>query len=182
MDTKKRLRHDLLQRRSNLSSDEVRQASQRIVDTLIKTIEWPSIGSLHTYIATPQWNEIDTSGLLEYVWQHWPHILTATTRTTGKGMQSAVFDARSEWQTHSWGMPEPKNGQVLTADYRFDLIIVPVVGFDAQNNRLGLGKGYYDRFLATQPTAQKIGLSYRWARVESLPYEPHDIKLDKVIT
>jgi 5-formyltetrahydrofolate cyclo-ligase len=182
MDAKKRLRHDLLQRRNNLSFEEVRQASRRITDTLIKTIEWSSIGSLHSYMATSQWKEIDTAGLLEYVWQQWPHILTATTQTTDQCMQSVVIDARTKWQMHIWGMPEPKNGQVLPADYQFDLIIVPVVGFDTQNNRLGLGKGYYDRFLTTQTAAQKIGLAYPWAGVEQLPYEPHDIKLDKIIS
>jgi 5-formyltetrahydrofolate cyclo-ligase len=182
MDVKKRLRHDLNQRRNKLSPHEVQQASQRIADTLIKTIAWPKIGSLHTYIATPQWNEIDTTALLDYVWKRWPNILTATTRTTDEGMQSVVIDARTQWQMHNWGMPEPANGQVLPADYQFDLIIVPVVGFDAQNNRLGLGKGFYDRFLATQPTAQKLGLAYSWARLEQLPYESHDIKLDKVVS
>ena len=64
----------------------------------------------------------------------------------------------------------------------FDVIVVPVVGFDRDNNRLGLGGGWYDRFLAGQPDARKIGVAYAWALVpEGLPVEPHDVRLDRVV-
>ena len=65
----------------------------------------------------------------------------------------------------------------------FDVILVPALGFDRDNNRLGLGGGWYDRFVAQQPQAQKIGIAYAWALVEDgIPVEPWDMKLDRVTT
>lgn len=66
---------------------------------------------------------------------------------------------------------------------KFDLIIVPVIAFDMDNNRLGWGAGWYDKFLAAQPRALKIGACYQNGFVpDGIPAEPHDIPLDAVIT
>lgn len=62
------------------------------------------------------------------------------------------------------------------------MIIVPMLGFDGALHRLGYGGGYYDRLLARQATARKIGLCYDLGRLEQLPVEPHDQPLDAVIT
>lgn len=65
---------------------------------------------------------------------------------------------------------------------RYDLIIVPLLGFDSDCHRLGRGSGWYDRFLSQQSTATKIGLSYELSRCNTVPVEPHDITLDMIIT
>ena len=66
---------------------------------------------------------------------------------------------------------------------KYDLIIVPTLAFDKDNYRLGWGGGFYDRLLAAQPQALKIGLCFANGFVEDgLPHEPHDIPLDKIIT
>jgi 5-formyltetrahydrofolate cyclo-ligase len=66
---------------------------------------------------------------------------------------------------------------------KFDLILVPCLAFDKDNYRLGWGGGFYDRFLAAQPKALKIGLCYQNGFVkEGLTHQPHDIPLDKIIT
>jgi len=65
---------------------------------------------------------------------------------------------------------------------QFDLVIVPLLGFDDKGNRLGRGKGWYDRFLALQPKALKVGVALEIQRVESIPVEVHDVALDVVFT
>ena len=65
----------------------------------------------------------------------------------------------------------------------FDVVIMPMLGFDPKTlHRIGYGGGYYDRFLATQPEAQKIGVCYDSAQTTDLPSEPHDIQLNQIIT
>jgi 5-formyltetrahydrofolate cyclo-ligase len=64
----------------------------------------------------------------------------------------------------------------------FDVIIVPMLGFDTSLQRIGWGGGYYDKFLATQPKAKKIGVCYSIGEVERIPAEPHDIPLDMIMT
>lgn len=64
----------------------------------------------------------------------------------------------------------------------FDLIVVPGMAFDAVGNRLGRGKGYYDRFLSQYPQVPKIGVCFDFQRVEEVPTEPTDIPMTEVIS
>jgi 5-formyltetrahydrofolate cyclo-ligase len=62
-----------------------------------------------------------------------------------------------------------------------DVIIVPLAAFDADKNRLGRGKGYYDKFLS-KTSAIKIGAAYKAAEVAKINSEKHDVKMDMIIT
>ena len=63
-----------------------------------------------------------------------------------------------------------------------DVLIVPLVGFTAEGERLGQGGGHYDRWLATRPDVTAIGLAWDCQLVETLPTEPHDRRLDALVT
>ncbi len=63
-----------------------------------------------------------------------------------------------------------------------EVIIIPLLAFDSDGNRIGQGGGYYDRFLRKYPYAKKIGLAYEFQKVDNIPVEPHDVKLDTIIT
>lgn len=63
-----------------------------------------------------------------------------------------------------------------------DVIFVPVVGFDRHYNRLGHGKGHFDRALADRPTALKIGVAWSVQEVPELPVDPWDVPLDAILT
>jgi 5-formyltetrahydrofolate cyclo-ligase len=76
---------------------------------------------------------------------------------------------------------QPNKAAKLPAK-KFDLIVVPILAFDDDNYRLGWGGGWYDRFLADQSQARKIGVGYQNGHINKLPREAHDIALDSVIT
>ena len=84
-------------------------------------------------------------------------------------------------------MREPINGQSVQPD-ALDLVLTPLVAFDAQKNRIGMGGGYYDRtfsFLEQKPDAIKpvlAGLAFERQRVEKIPSNPWDIPLLHVFT
>jgi len=67
-----------------------------------------------------------------------------------------------------------------------DLVIVPVVGFDRAGTRLGYGKGHYDRAIAAMHARGHrpplVGIAFALQEVDSVPHEPHDIRLDLVVT
>ena len=63
-----------------------------------------------------------------------------------------------------------------------DVLIVPLVGFTAKGERLGQGGGHYDRWLATRPNVRTVGLGWDCQLTETLPTEPHDQRLDAVVT
>ena len=63
-----------------------------------------------------------------------------------------------------------------------DLILTPLLAFDAEGGRLGQGGGYYDRTFAARPDAARIGFAYAGQEVDDLPVESHDIRLHGVLT
>ena len=63
-----------------------------------------------------------------------------------------------------------------------DMAIVPGVAFDRTGNRLGRGKGLYDRFLSAHPNLYKTGICFDYQLIEKIPAEAHDIKMDTVIS
>ncbi len=77
------------------------------------------------------------------------------------------------------GIKEPE-GEIWDQISTLDLIIVPGIAYDLSGNRLGRGKGYYDRFLSTI-MAYKIGICFDFQIFESIPMQPHDSKVDEVI-
>ncbi len=91
----------------------------------------------------------------------------------------------ASWRLNRYGIPEPC-GPAVPARV-LDLILLPLVAFDARGRRLGMGGGYYDRTLAflghrLRRRPRLVGLAYRWQEVPCLPAEPWDMPLDAVIT
>lgn len=86
------------------------------------------------------------------------------------------------------GIDEPENSFVSIKAQSIDIIFVPLLGFDTQGSRLGMGGGYYDRALAFKKSLQKIpkpyliGLAYQAQHIEKLQTESWDVSLDAVIT
>ncbi|NLC53125.1 MAG: 5-formyltetrahydrofolate cyclo-ligase [Firmicutes bacterium] len=81
-----------------------------------------------------------------------------------------------------YGILEPRNGQLCCPE-EIELFFIPGLAFDRQGNRLGRGGGYYDRYLSMiKPSAVKIGLAFQIQIAAALPVDPHDIKVDAVLT
>lgn len=79
-----------------------------------------------------------------------------------------------------FGIGEP-TGPEWTDLAGVDLIVVPGVAFDSAGNRMGRGRGFYDRMLKSTPNAVKVGVAYGFQMLDSIPTEPHDVKMDLVI-
>jgi 5-formyltetrahydrofolate cyclo-ligase len=78
-----------------------------------------------------------------------------------------------------YGIPEPTGLEVNPAF--IDLVIVPGAVFDTHNNRIGYGKGFYDKFL-TNTRAYKIGVCFGFQIIDEIPSKPHDIRMDMILT
>jgi 5-formyltetrahydrofolate cyclo-ligase len=86
--------------------------------------------------------------------------------------------------TSAYGIAEPDPNLCREADPEFiDLIIIPGSVFDQYENRMGYGKGCYDRFLAELPQkAFKLALAYDFQVLPCIPADPTDVKMDKILT
>lgn len=95
----------------------------------------------------------------------------------------AILSLAEVIDTGKFGLKEPGPEAPSVAVADLDLIVVPGVAFDTAGNRLGHGMGYYDRFLArTGRQSFKLALAYDFQIVPQVPAEPHDIKMDGVLT
>lgn len=156
---------------------DVEAASRQIIEKLVAETDWKATKSLHTFVPIPKLNEINTWPLLKHAWQNYPQLTTAIATTKEAKRQSFRVNQATRWR----GLL-PSSQVPMPEDFKFDVIIVPSLAFDERLYRLGWGGGWYDRFLAGQPKALKIGLCFANGRVEHIPDEPHDIRLDKIIT
>jgi 5-formyltetrahydrofolate cyclo-ligase len=98
----------------------------------------------------------------------------------------AAYQPDDELALNRYNIPEPANKKWIAAE-ELDLVLVPLVGFDLQGARLGMGGGYYDRTFAfiAEKLAKKpylIGLAYECQYVEEVPEEVFDVALDAVLT
>lgn len=79
-----------------------------------------------------------------------------------------------------FGIPEP-TGPVFNDLDKIDMIIVPGVAFDRHNNRMGRGRGFYDRLLKTTPNAVKVGVAFSFQLFDTIPTEPFDVPMNLVV-
>lgn len=90
------------------------------------------------------------------------------------------YSQSSQFEKSTFGIMEP-TGDNLSDYGKIDLIIIPGVAFDRNKNRLGRGKGYYDRFLKNT-NAPKMGICFDFQLIDKVPTEPNDVKMDFVIS
>lgn len=79
-----------------------------------------------------------------------------------------------------FGIGEPTGPEFTDLD-RVEMIVVPGVAFDRNRNRMGRGRGFYDRLLKSTPNAYKVGVGFDFQLVEEVPVEPFDVAMDRVI-
>ena len=149
------LRKEFMALRLNLSQGDVTGKSRIIARKVQNLVEWSHVRTLHAYESNDSWHEVETGWLDAFIARQWSQIAVSYPHT-------------SQHSPISSGI--------------FDVVIVPLVAFDGECNRLGHGGGWYDRFLATQPKAIKIGLAFDVQQADSLPIEPHDVVLDYIVT
>lgn len=80
-----------------------------------------------------------------------------------------------------FGIGEPTGAEWTDLD-AVEMIVVPGVAFDRQGNRMGRGRGFYDRLLSSTPRAMKVGVCYDFQMIEAVPVEPHDVRMDCVVS
>lgn len=101
---------------------------------------------------------------------------------SGEDLRLGKFVSRKSLSEGAWGIMEPLQNPSVELS-RISLVVVPGVAFDARGNRLGRGKGYYDRFLSWPELggAYKLGLCFDFQMLDSLPASPWDVPMDEVL-
>ena len=157
------LRERLREARFNLGEAERTLKSREISRCLKELVDWSKVKSVHYFEPMYHLQEVDVGDWVVYLEDNFPYVQLFTPKLVG-----------TEWEMVSI-KDRPAPGQ-------FDVIVVPMLGFDESLNRIGYGGGYYDEFLSTQPKAQKVGVCFEAGKVRKIPADEYDIPLDRIVT
>jgi len=179
--TKQELRKIYLGKRDKLGESEYERYCKMIVQNFFNHGNVASISTLHIYLAIVEKKEADTWPILDRLKRENPHIRIAVPKISGNELEHYYYEGLHQLDQNHFGIFEPTHGTPVSLD-RIDAVIVPVLVADKQGNRLGYGRGYYDRFLSQcPPNCRKIGLSL-FNLEDQVPVDDWDVKLDLVIT
>lgn len=135
----------------------------------------------------PQGSEFDAHPLLDHALGMQRDCYLPVLPGRGRVMRFGRIARNTRMSRNRYGIPEPLDRTPLRAR-QLDLLLMPLVGFDAAGHRLGMGGGYYDATLAFMHHRRHwrkprlIGVAYECQRVDLLPHDPWDIPLDAVLT
>lgn len=178
---KKSIRQWARKQRDALPEDEYIAFSARIMQTLLDVLEhhYPSPIQLLTYHAFGR--EVNTNALFAGA-THETYVPSVPDEVH---MQWWYVEPGTEWQMGRFGINEPVSDVLWEPSEAVSTIVIcPLTAFDRSGNRVGMGKGYFDRWLAEhgQDVDAVIGLAFSCQEVPAIPAEPHDIPLSRIIT
>lgn len=184
-DAKARLRREAREAVRALPASERAAASEAMRARLRDWDGWREAASLALFCGNGE--EPDTDGMIRDALEagktvYLPRVLGANASARPDMRLVAIRDPDADLEEGAFGILEPRSGLPADPEARPDVLVVPGTAFDARGGRVGRGKGYYDRFLETQP-GLKTGLAFE-AQVlrKKLPLEPHDQLLDALLT
>ena len=197
---KQQLRREVRSRLQSLTQDVIKVQSQQVWDRLFEIPAYQQAKSVGLFLSMPS-GEINTDPVIQHAVENGKQIyvpqvgknfersdmelLKVITEGTSSG-DGGLF--HHTWPRNKWGIPEPPSDMAVqkASPGDIDLLVVPGLAFDRRGDRLGQGKGYYDRFIermisaATQsPTLVAVGLDCQL--VESIPVHEHDRPMDLIL-
>ncbi len=168
------IRRRVKARKSLLEEDERMAAAERVFQRLESLAAFAMSGNILIYNSLP--DELHTRSFISR-WQDSKRFFLP--RVNGIDLDILPYD-RTRMHVGAFRIEEPTGSDTVDPQ-EMELIIVPAVAYDRNGNRIGRGKGYYDRLLS-RTKALRIGVAYDFQLVDDIEAEPHDIPVDIVIT
>jgi 5-formyltetrahydrofolate cyclo-ligase len=178
---KKQIRQKLRAEIAAISPPELHERSVQACSRLAQTPEYARSEIIMVFLSLP--TEVDTTSLVLQAWRDRKRVLAPKVSWEQRRMLPIQIDSLSDDLSESvLGIREPADGVPIPLA-NIDMVIVPGLGFDLQGNRLGRGRGFYDRFLAHRDWAGiACGLALQTQVLDSVPTTEHDMKIQMLVT
>jgi len=171
---KKELRNHIKALKKQQSKESLLSQSKMILNKLENHKDFIKAKTVMLYSSLP--DEVNTHDFIDR-WRNEKKIILPT--VVGDDIIPVELAQDTGFIIGDFNILEPQN-EVYEGDY--DLIIVPGVAFDKDGNRIGRGKGYYDRFLSKHLDIKRIGICFDFQLIERVPTEDNDIKMHEIIS
>lgn len=173
---KQYLRKEISKLKRSYSEKELNSFSFNALNRLEQTNDFIRANCIALYHAIP--GEVQTAEFIEKWYQKKVILLPII---EGDNLRLLPYLGKEQVKTGQFGILEPDCKTETCIEYKVELMIVPGIAFDRNLNRMGRGKGYYDRLLSTL-SAPKAGLCFHFQLMTEIPTETFDIKMDFIIT
>lgn len=179
---KRLLRRDILARRRSLSEKEIAVKSQKILEHFRPWTSYQTCETIMLYLSMP--DEVQTDLLIHDALQQGKRVCVPLLGEKYGEMSAVEIKSLEDLSVGKFGLRTPKSAEAKTIDPSLiDLVVVPAVVFDRQGNRIGMGAGYYDRFLAqVRVNTILLGLAFFCQIKENIVSEAHDIQMQWLLT
>jgi 5-formyltetrahydrofolate cyclo-ligase len=167
--------------RQQLSAQEIEDKSLAIANNVLKLDIWNKT-YYHLFLTIAEQKEVDTEFVLQILAGKDKEIVISKSDFDTLKMTHYLLTDNTKIKKNEYNIPEPVDGlEVPTV--KIDVVFVPVLAFDVFGNRVGYGKGFYDKFLSEcKPETLKIGLSFFEAETKMEGVFENDIPLDFCVT
>lgn len=174
---KSTLRKNIRNLKKQFTRDQLITMSHPVVDRLLCHPKLVQANTIFLYYSLP--DEVYTHDIIDELAQKGKKILLPKVIGDNE-MEIRLYQGKKSMCEGDFHIMESE-GPVFTDYASIDIAVVPGMSFDTEGNRLGRGKGYYDRFLGKVPCVYKIGICFDFQKVDHVPAEPTDIRMDEVI-
>lgn len=183
METKDKIRNNMTFLRNHLSIQEKHTFSGQIMQNLIHYLDTEEVKYLLLYADFR--NEVETELLATYCLEH--DISVYYPRVMGQNMEFLSVKSMMDLSPDFMGIREPAYDsqnlfQLHTSQVEQVFMVMPALAFDTNGNRIGYGKGYYDRYLTRVPIINRLGICYDFQITNLLPCTTQDIRATMVIS
>jgi len=178
---KKELRKKYKELRQSLTSEAIEDKSLAIANRLLELDIWDKT-YYHLFLSIEEHKEIDTEFILQILAGKDKEIVVSKSDFASLGMTHFLLTDNTKFKKNEYNIPEPVDGLEVPV-IKIDVVFVPLLAFDLNGNRVGYGKGFYDKFLSECKTETiKIGLSFFEADEFIDAISENDIQLDFCVT
>ncbi|MEZ2443119.1 5-formyltetrahydrofolate cyclo-ligase [Chitinophaga sp. RCC_12] len=183
MTTKKDIRKHFLELRLNLDEPTALALNERLLANT-RQLDYSNVRNAHIFLPISEKKEVDTWPLVKWGRTQWPEmewVLSRSDMKTGE-MNHYLWKTNTVLVKNRFGIPEPDHGEVISVE-NIDLVFVPLLAFDRHGQRVGYGKGMYDRFLKQcRQDVRTIGLSLFEPVLQIEDVDSWDVPLHTVVT
>ncbi|MEC5394573.1 5-formyltetrahydrofolate cyclo-ligase [Bergeyella sp. RCAD1439] len=176
---KAELRKKYLSERKALTKESVSLLSEAVFTCFASEFSFRSGAKVHVFLSIPHLNEVDTSFFIRYFFEIGCRVFVP--KMKGNQLLSVELTPKTPLESNSWGIVEPLTDED-SGETTYDCVITPLLYCDSEGNRIGYGKGFYDRFFAAlAPGVMKIGVGFFAPQEKISDVEASDIPLDYLV-
>ena len=176
--TKTALRQQAKEARSLLSPSQIAEHSKIISQRLLDLLN----GFETVMVYASKAPEVETKDLIVDLNRRGVRVIVPIIERETCSLRLSYLPDPAILLPSTFNVPEPVGHELPARPEEVQAVIIPMLAFDAEGNRLGYGAGYYDRFLCRYPHPRKIGIAFSCQQAQSIPVDENDVKMDYIVT